>query len=92
MEKQEHNLLSYSPRWTGLHYVRPPMNKYLFTSKGNGVGRHKHHVVTKCKSDPTMVKHLYRNNRTGQFLFQEDHNYKTVYKKLFMNNRKQLIP
>ena len=35
-------------------------------------------VVTKRKSDPTMVRHLYSNNRTGQFLFQEDHNYKTV--------------
>ena len=80
MEKHEHNLLSYSPRWTGLHYLRPPMNKYLFTSKGNWVGRHKHHVVTKRKSDPTMVRHLYRNNRTRQFLFQEDHSCKTVYK------------
>ena len=35
MEKHEHNLLPDSPRWTGIHYLRPPMNKYLFTSKGN---------------------------------------------------------
>jgi hypothetical protein len=62
------------------------MNKYLFTSKGNGVGRHKHHVVTERKSDPTMIMHLYRNNKTGQFLFQEDHSCKTVYKQEFMNN------
>ena len=71
------------------------MNKYMFTSKGNGLGRHKHHVVTKRKSDPTMFRHLYRNNRTGQFLFQEDHSYKNVYKQEFMNkiyNRKQLVP
>ena len=80
MEKHEHNLLSYSPRWTGLHYLRPPMNKYLFTSKGTWVGRHKHHVVTKRKSDPTMVRHLYRNNRIGQFLFQ-DHTVKLCISK-----------
>jgi len=71
------------------------MNKYLFTSKGNGVGRHKHHVVTKRKSDPTMVRDLYRNNRPGQFLIQEDHSCKIVHKQEFMNNiynRKQLVP
>ena len=72
------------------------MNNYLFTSKGNGVGRHKHHVVTKRKSDSTMARHLYRNNKTGQFLFpEEEHSCKTVYKQEFMNNIyniKQLIP
>ena len=71
MEKHEHNLLSYSPRWTGLHYLRPPMNKYLFTSKGNGVGRHKHHVVTKRKSDPTMVRHLIGTIELGSFCFKK---------------------
>ena len=62
---------------------------------GNWVGGHKHHVVTKRKSDLTIVRHLYRNNRTVQFLFQEDHNCKTVHMKEFMNNiynRKQLVP
>jgi hypothetical protein len=42
--------------------------------------------VTKCKSDPTMIRHLYRNNTTGQFLFQEDHSCKIVYKQELMNN------
>lgn len=86
MEKHEHNLMFYSPRWTGLNYLRPPMNMYLFTSKGNGVGQHKHHVVTKHKSDPTMVRHLYRNNKSWQLLFQEDHNCKIVYKQEFTDN------